>query len=229
MSSRFVNPEKGLSAFNCPHCGAYAQQGWGVLHSMIDFQNLSFGESGPKNDPNSIGNLGFFVSYCSHCTNIALWHDNSMIYPFSGLIELPNDDMPENVKKDYLEARSIYAQSPRGALALLRLALQKLMIYFGEKGENLNDDIGNLVQQGKLNPRVQKLMDSIRVFGSEAVHPLEIDLSEDNEITPKMFTFLNLIVDDMITQEKVVDSIYEDMPRRKKEGIANRDEQKGNP
>jgi hypothetical protein len=228
MSSRFVNPEKGLSAFSCPHCGAFARQGWGVLHSVIDFHKCSFGESGPESKPNSIGNSGFFVSYCSHCENIALWHDNSMIYPFSGLIELPNDDMPENVKKDYLEARSIYAQSPRGALALLRLALQKLMIHFGEKGENLNEDIGNLVRQGKLNPRVQKLMDSIRVFGSEAVHPLEVDLSEDSEITPKMFTFLNLIVDDMITQEKVINSIYESMPQRKKEGIANRDGQTGN-
>ena len=85
-----------------------------------------------------------YVSFCSHCSEFSVWYDENLIYPKSSFAPMPSEDMPEDVKEDFLEARNIVMDSPRAAAALLRLALQKLMIHLGEKGKNLNEDIANL-------------------------------------------------------------------------------------
>jgi len=47
------------------------------------------------------------------------------IYPLVDLsIPEPHPDMPESVRADYLEAFRVFTTSPRGAAALLRLAIQ---------------------------------------------------------------------------------------------------------
>ncbi|MEJ2900556.1 hypothetical protein [Acinetobacter sp. NS-4] len=45
--------------------------------------------------------------------------------------------MPDSLKNDFEEAVSIVNKSPRGAAALLRLVVQKLMIEINEKGSEL--------------------------------------------------------------------------------------------
>jgi hypothetical protein len=146
-----------------------------------------------------------------------------MIYPFSGNAPLPNSDLPSEVKDDYEEAKNIVSLSPRGSVAILRLAIQKLCKHLGESGENINNDIGNLVKKG-LSPKLQKALDSVRVIGNNAVHPGQIDLKDDIDTAIKLFNFVNIICDSMITQPKKIDEFYDTkIPENSKKAIDNRD------
>ena len=116
--------------------------------------------------------------------------------------------MPDDVKEDYIEARNIVNDSPRGACALLRLALQKLMPHLGESGKNLNEDIGNLVKKG---------------IGNNAVYPGELDLKDDVQTAFSLFRLINYIVDNQISSKKEIDGIFEGLPQINIEAIKRRD------
>ena len=145
-----------------------------------------------------------------------------MIYPDTGEAPMPNNDLPEDIKADYEEARTILNKSPRGAAALLRLCIQKLCKHLGESGKDINKDIGNLVKKG-LPLKVQQSLDIVRVIGNDSVHPGQMDLTDDVETATKLFVLTNFITDVMITQPKEVDKLFNSLPKNKLDGIADRD------
>jgi hypothetical protein len=131
--------------------------------------------------------------------------------------------MPDDVRQDYEEARNISMISPRGAAALLRLAIQKLCKHLGQSGENINADIANLVKDG-LSVKLQQALDSVRVVGNNAVHPGQIDLKDDIEIANKLFVFVNIICDNQISQVKQIGEFYDvTIPDNLKQAIEKRD------
>ena len=167
-----------------------------------------------------IEDLSFTI--CAKCLKYALWRTDKMIYPVSSNAPLPVEDMPKDVKEDFIEARNIVNASPRSAAALLRLSLQKLMIHLGEKGKNINDDIKSLVKKG-LSQKIQKKLDIIRVFGNNGLHPGEIDLKDDTSTAISLFKVLNRIIESMITQPKMDDDLYNKIPESTEEAIKKRD------
>ncbi|MCD1266846.1 DUF4145 domain-containing protein [Shinella sumterensis] len=148
-----------------------------------------------------------------------------MSYPEPISTPASNKDTPPDIARDYDEARLIAQKSPRGAAALLRLAIQKLCAHLGEPGRNINDDIAALVSKG-LDPRIQRALDVLRVVGNEAVHPGTIDLKDDPDTAENLFKLFNLIVEKMISEPKLVDEVYATLPPEKIEAIERRDREK---
>src|SRR5690606_24079353 len=88
------------------------------------------------------------VSRCFSCDKLAVWIYDRLVWPTIGTAPIANPDLPSEIRIDYDEASTILDLSPRGAAALLRLAIQKLCKHLGEPGKNINDDIAALVKKG---------------------------------------------------------------------------------
>jgi Domain of unknown function (DUF4145) len=205
----YTPPSHGLTAFNCPLCGAFAKQTW--FHAA-EYRN---------EQANHIQD--YQVVHCGHCQKHTIWVKQKMVYPFTWTAPLPNQDMPDDVKQDYEEARNISMISPRGAAALLRLAIQRLCKHLGQSGENINTDIAGLVKNG-LSVKLQQALDSVRVVGNNAVHPGQIDLKDDIETANKLFVFVNIICDNQISQPKQIGEFYDaTIPDNLKQAIEKRD------
>ena len=177
----------------------------------------------PEKDEGYCGRLeNVDFSQCFSCKRFAIWVAGKIIYPSFTHDVTPNDDLPDDIKVDFREAQAIVNASPRGSAALLRLCIQKLCKHLGEKGKNINDDVGELVKKG-LDSKIQKALDVVRVIGNEAVHPGQIDLKDDLETVNKLFVLVNLIADALITQPKMVDGLFNGIPETKRAEIAKRD------
>jgi hypothetical protein len=162
------------------------------------------------------------ISQCFSCNKVAIWRYDTLLYPVTSYEVKPNDDMPDDIKADFLEAASIVNLSPRGACALLRLAIEKLCVHLGGKGRKLDDDIAMLVKKG-LNKGVQQSLDYVRVIGNEALHPGQLDLKDDQNTAETLFGLVNYVVDELITKPKSLDEIYNRLPSEKRRQIENRD------
>lgn len=167
-----------------------------------------------------------WFSRCFNCDEIAIWICDRMIYPQHGEAPPANPDLPPEIARDYHEASSILDLSPRGAAALIRLAIQKLCKHLGQPGQNINDDIKALVAGG-LDPRVQQALDAVRVIGNNAVHPGQIDLRDDRATAESLFRLLNLVAEKMISEPKHVDEVYSALPEDARKAIEKRDGKNG--
>lgn len=203
-------PKYQARQFHCIHCGVYAAQNWKQFY---------------YDDAHGRGyaihqTLRFCV--CGHCGERSYWYQERMIIPSEAPVPPAHTDMPEACLADYNEARNIVANSPRGASALLRLALQKLMSELGEKGRNINDDIASLVGKG-LPPLVQQALDYCRVVGNNAVHPGEIEINDTPEIAHNLFAMMNFIVEDRVSKPKQIQALYAQLPEGARQAIEKRD------
>jgi Domain of unknown function (DUF4145) len=212
----YIAPAASLKSFTCPHCGVLSRQyWWGYYAATVNSPAVP--ESSLQN--NADANLR--VTKCEHCSDFGLWVKTQLVYPEATAAPSPNPDLPENVKADYQEAASILVKSPRGAAALLRLAIQKLCIHLGGTGENLNADIAALVKGG-LPPQVQQALDAVRVIGNNAVHPGQMDV-DDVAIAADLFSLVNLIADYMISMPAKVAATYAGLPPAVRAAIEKRD------
>lgn len=235
MSNGYKAPSVAELAFTCPHCGVYARHRWFLLGLSPMTSEATpaamIGTNLPKdriaiNFGRGIGCSSYFdnvfSSSCAHCGQVLLWLYDKVLWPTHGSAPPPTQDLPDDIKRDYEEAASIATLSPRGAAAILRLCVQKLCAHLGEKGHNIDADIAALVRKG-LDPRVQQMLDVVRVIGNNAVHPGKMDITDDQETVGKLFGLINMITFAMITHPKEVDAMYNTLPATNLAAIQQRD------
>jgi hypothetical protein len=214
MKDKYYPPVHAQGQFHCPNCNVYAKQYWSHLRCRPSDYSLY-----RKSDTSIFGLPGHdgmlpetvTISICHRCSGFAFWNHDVMIFPQAISVENPNQDLPEDIQKDYWEAARILSDSPRASAALLRLALQKLCKYLGGEGKHIDTDIKSFVNSG-LNLKVLKALDSLRIVGNNAVHPGNIDLEDSPEVALKLFSLLNFVAEKMITEQKEIDAFYDDLP-----------------
>lgn len=200
-------PKFKKDAFQCPRCNTYAHMTW------LNLKANTFSTS-------------IYEATCSRCQKPSLWRvtktgisqnvtldlEGELVFPDNTFSVLPEKDMPEDVKIDYMEASRVFSRSPRSAAALLRLGLQKLCKHLGEDGKNINDDIRSLAANNTLPPDVIKVADTVRITGNNAVHPGEMSSEDVDHIASKMFYLLNFIVRKGISEPKELEGLYSMTP-----------------
>lgn len=207
MKAKYYPPEYQKKEFNCILCGVFASQSWFDLKINL---------------PNYWTETAFYGSHCQHCKNWSFWYGGRMVVPAEAPVEPPHADLPADCATDYMEARDVFAKSPRASAAILRLCIQKLMPHLGEKGANINDDIGSLVSKG-LPVLAQQALDYCRVVGNNAVHPGEIEINDTPDIAQRLFEMVNFIVEDRIARPKEISRLYGRLPEESRKAIEKRD------
>ena len=172
--------------------------------------------------PKTVVSTHLLISKCEKCEEIAVWIHGCLLWPGSGIAPPPNPDLPPDVADDYWEASAIVHESPRGAAALLRLAIEKLCRRLVSPDEKLNECIGALVARG-LDPQIQQALDYVRVIGNNAVHPGKIDLKDDADTAATLFSVVNLVADQMITKPKNMKEMFDALPVEERRKIEKRD------
>lgn len=223
MSAKLIAPTFRGRAFTCvhPNCLTLTTMDWAHFAAHIQ---------------GNYTNFPLWACVCSHCGGRSYWaaSDSAGDAASSGFIlhpptvgaPHPHECLPNECTSDFEEARAICAKSPRGAAAILRLCLQKLLKHLGGTGEHIDSDIKRLVEQG-LDPHIQQALDVIRVTGNNAVHPLEMNLEDDQESVLVLFEMINFIVEERISRPQKTHQRFANLPEKARLAIEKRDRPKG--
>jgi len=213
MPKKYINPEKKLNIYTCPHCNTISQ---------LEVQKHQFPSDVTNVRGYPIINNLLTIHRCRCCGKKIIWIDDTYVYP-DIVAEEANPDMPDSVKQLYNEAGLIYNKSPRAACALLRLAVDRLCNELGETDKDINKNIGALVEKG-LPKTVQQALDIVRVVGNKAVHPGQIAFDvDDKETAMKLMKLINIITERMITEPNEINTMFEELPDTVKDSIEKRD------
>lgn len=218
MTLENIAPAFRSGAFVCPMCDTQAMQSW------HDVWVGHFGENDFRKKQENYAEVT-----CFGCKRNAMWHrghsGERMIWPVATQGPPPNDDLSEDVRALYEEARAVEGISPRSAAALLRTATEMLLReQLDDSKAHLSTAIGTLVKDQRLSPDIQRAADLLRLTGNDAVHPSSIQLEGDDAATGlSLFDLLNLVADELVTRPKRIAAMYEALPESKRQHIDDRD------
>jgi hypothetical protein len=209
-----LTPSRSSPNFQCPHCHIFAKQDWASVFYSDGFAEMEVLECAGRH---------VMVAHCQACERPSIWLVEEMLYPDASTAPMPAEDMPEEVKADYMEARSVFDKSARSAGGLLRLAFDKLFPHLGVTKSDPNSAIAELVKKGLVLGDQQKALDVMRIFANQSAHNGFVKLEDQPATVAFLFDLLNQIVEQMITRPKQLDAMFKLIPQDKLDAIAKRD------
>jgi hypothetical protein len=233
MSAKVVEPAKGINAFTCPRCGAFAKFDWLQLGALGVGGGLAL--------------IKHEAARCHHCGVLTLWAAEEvqnpainlkplfqgvnyrLVYPAKMTAPEAHADLPQECAADFEEARQVLDLSPRAAAALLRLVSEKLCRKICEdakEGSSVNKSLNDLIKEMVSNGlplTIQQALDALRIIGNESVHPGTMDIKDDRAIALRLFSLVEIVVEQKITQPKKIAEVYGKLPPDKVAGVAQRD------
>ncbi len=197
---KYRKPAHMIKNFNCPHCGHYATQEWKRWEPKLT------------------------TAQCNICKEHSIWRGGYLVYPLTSSVPKAKNNMPDDVKELYEEARQVHVYSPRAAAVLLRVATERLTVYLGETEGKLNTRIKNLETKERLDPIIIRSLHILRVTGNEGAHDglLKLTGAEGAKAVDNLFFAINYLVEKIITDPARINKIYGELPPNKLDGIKNR-------
>lgn len=160
----------------CPHC----------LESFHDFYEVI-----PVGNDAS-GDWGVISRKCPSCERVVLVlgsgkigsiggrhileyiKDERLIYPRAPSRVPLSKEVPEEFAREYKEACTVLADSPKASAALSRRCLQRLLREKANiKPSNLANEIQEVLDSGSLPPYIAESISDIRNIGNFAAHPIK--------------------------------------------------------
>ncbi len=220
-------PARHKPGFDCPHCGIYSAQRWDALGT---FQHVDHNEwfEVLEEHPHQLHNVFdapqpdltapvvpwtvldiWAASRCGACQKVAVWRNETVVYPVSSRIKPAHQDMPASARELYDEAASVMTVSRRAGAAMARATLERLLIELdpdAPSGSALDDRILRI--ETRVSSSLNDVLTVIRHGGNKAVHPrgesdgvLVLLLDKDDEaIIDVIFSAINDLVDELITK-----------------------------
>ena len=147
------------------------------------------------------------IYWCEECHNIIMWQDKEIVYPDIGRL-LPNNDIPDDIKKIYMEALVFSEDSCATSAQNLRKVLEHLLPYIDgdiKKYNTLEMKI-NHFQKGNIDEITKKSLHLIRILGNKGSH--ELNTAEINfKVIYFLFETINEVAKRFITNKKQIEEI----------------------
>ena len=135
-----------------------------------------------KRKPNSGKTLNFDTYKCENCAGyvMVLWSANESgagihdyrVLPWPLDVRNYPEEWPDEIGRYWLQARrNILSENWDAAAVMARSALQLALRNKNASGNNLKQEIDDLVANGILAPIMKEWADQIRLLGNESAHP----------------------------------------------------------
>jgi hypothetical protein len=165
---------------DCPHCGR-------AFHANREVKHLGGDTDGQWNIEKNT---------CPACQRLVLHlvvqrnqpdgiptRTTRLVWPKATGRRPTPPEVPEDLRTDYEEAAAVLADSAKASAALTRRALQHLLReYAGVKPANLQAEIQEAIDSGKVPHYIAEQLDAVRNIGNFAAHPIKS--KQSGEVVP---------------------------------------------